>query len=126
MSRKASAAIRRFCLDCQGGHAPSVRDCTDGQCILYPVRHAPANDSETPAPPLPPAADGHIRPVRLIRLFCLACAGSRQEVRVCDARQACALWSFRFGVSPSTFKRVSARRQFYRSLLLLPGLEGKR
>ena len=120
MSHKASLAIRRFCLDCQGGHAPSVRDCADGQCILYPVRHAPGDEPETSA--LPSMAGGHIRPVRLIRLFCLVCAGNRQEVRSCDAREGCALWSFRFGVSPSTFKRVTARRQFRRALLTLPGL----
>lgn len=121
MPRKASMAIRRFCLDCQGGHPPSVRDCADGECILFPLRHGPANEPASPLASSPDAA-GQTPPVRLIRLFCLVCSGNRREVRTCDARDACALWSFRFGVSPSTFKRVTARRQFRRSLLTLPGL----
>lgn len=132
MSHKASKAIRRFCLDCQGGHVPSVRACADVSCVLYPLRHGDEAEDERegavspagiPAPeggePPQPEAD---RPVRRIRLFCLGCAGSRKDVRICDAGQDCALWSFRFGVSPATFKRVVARRQRWRTELTLPGL----
>ena len=124
-------AIRRFCLDCQGGHAPSVRACADNACVLHPLRHGLiAVDQEClPQCALPglaqTASSKHAddcRPVRLIRLFCLACAGNRREVRVCDAKEACALWSFRFGVPPATFKRVVARRQRWRRTLTLPGL----
>ena len=126
MSHKASKAIRRFCLDCQGGHVPSVRACADVSCVLYPLRHGDEAEEEREgavpleedAPPQPEAD----RPVRRIRLFCLGCAGSRQDVRTCDAGQDCALWSFRFGVLPATFKRVVARRQRWRTELTLPGL----
>lgn len=153
----ARKAIRRFCLDCQGGYAPSVRDCADAACVFHPLRHGfRAQDrpggtppAEEPLPgllpsllpcdqPLASAPSGPLtpdraagpeqeeagRPVRLIRLFCLVCAGNRQDVRACDAGQVCALWSFRFGVSPGTFKRVVARRRLWRSRLPLPGLPG--
>ena len=169
MSDNARKAIRRFCLDCQGGHVPSVRACADAACILYPLRHgagaeealqgggertpppagapprAPLREMISPGPPrslLPfachpasaragalsggqaatPEQEGASRPARLIRLFCLTCAGNRQDVRACDAKGSCALWSFRFGVSPATFKRVVIRRQLWRSRLSLPGL----
>ena len=132
MSHKASKAIRRFCLDCQGGHVPSVRTCADAACVLYPLRHGDEAEEERErtatcegaaasgggAPARPEAG----RPVRRIRLYCLGCAGSRQDVRACDAGQDCALWSFRFGVSPATFKRVVVRRQRWRTELTLPGL----
>lgn len=180
MSPNARKAIRRFCLDCQGGHALSVRACADVVCILYPLRHGVGTEeaaqggeertplaippslcpqdgvvpttepsdkvsAETPRPlhsllpfachpasaqagALPsdqaamPEQEEASRPARLIRLFCLTCAGNRQDVRVCDAKASCALWSFRFGVSPATFKRVVVRRQLWRSRLSLPGL----
>ena len=126
MSHKASKAIRRFCLDCQGGHVPSVRACADALCVLYPLRHGDEAEDEREGSASPGenalAEAKADRPVRRIRLFCLGCAGSRQEVRACDARQDCALWSFRFGVCPATFKRVVARRQRWRTELTLPGL----
>ena len=131
MSNTARKAIRRFCLDCQGGYSPSVRACADVVCVLHPLRQGSvgADQEEHPQcalPGLPQTlspefADGS-RPERVIRLFCLACAGNRQEVRSCDAKETCALWSFRFGVSPATFKRVVARRQRWRTTLTLPGL----
>lgn len=153
MPDKAARALRRFCLDCQGGHPPSVSACADTACLLYPWRRyrVPPARSGTgtktcPAAPLPgleglpgdpgkrreslspeqaivqddtPAGDA---PVRAIRRFCLACAGSRREVRECDAKEACPLWSYRFGVLPSTFKRVVARMKRKRMELTLPGL----
>ena len=194
MSFNARKAIRRFCLDCQGGHALSVRVCADADCVLYSLRHgtgteealqgggasappaagalpqqlrgtaelkagsiAPAPEGQGPGiakstppgetispgslhsllsvdrcptptrPSLPPdqgvtPEQVEAGPARLIRRFCLACAGNRQDVRACDAKASCALWSFRFGVSPATFKRVVVRRQLWRSRLSLPGL----
>lgn len=59
--------------------------------------------------------------LRAIRRFCLACGGNRTDVRSCDAKDACPLWSYRFGVLPSTFKRVVARRRRSRTELALPG-----
>lgn len=111
MPDKASRALRRFCLDCQGGYVPSVSACKDVSCIFFPYRR-----------PAPEAAAPGERPLRLIRRFCLDCAGSRREARECDARERCSLWSFRFGVLPSTFKRVVARWRKRRSELTLPGL----
>jgi hypothetical protein len=115
MPDKASRALRRFCLDCQGGHVPSVSACKDTSCLLFPYRRrdvsegAAENDFASPA-------------LRVIRRFCLDCAGNRREVRECDARENCSLWSYRFGVQPATFKRVIARRKKKRGELRLPGL----
>lgn len=158
MPDKAAQALRRFCLECQGGHVPSVSACADADCLLYPWRRykVPAQKGGTggdscPAVPLPgpagpadaagetgesgmaenpPASDGATvllspgggTPVRAIRRFCLACAGSRGEVRECDAKASCPLWSFRFGVLPATFKRVIVRMKKKREELTLPGL----
>ena len=111
MQSKPARALRRFCMDCQGGYSASVQDCQDLSCQLYIYRLCTLQ-------PLPDDA----RPLRAIRRHCLFCAGSRQDVRACDAGQDCALWSFRFGVSPATFKRVVVRRQRWRTELTLPGL----
>lgn len=109
---KALKAIRRFCLDCQGGSAPAVRDCQDHECPLFSLRLATIE-------PLPEDT----APLRIIRAHCLDCAGSRRDARNCDAREACPLWSYRFGVLPATFKRVAARRKKARETLLLPGFQ---
>lgn len=182
MSDKPLRALRRFCLECQGGHPPSVTACKDVGCLLYGYRRqqglsdgaASVSDDALVGPSalsgpdpscgsdyaasglaamarerggsasVPDAAlsgvgaavpdhdeavserpeDGRCsdRPVRVIRRFCLLCGGSRGEVRACDARDACPLWSYRFGVLPATFKRVLARQRRSRSELTLPGL----
>ena len=127
MPDTARKAIRRFCLDCQGGYAPSVRACLDTVCVLHSLRHGIGTDEASPPKPAlsdqaEPMQAERIRPVRLIRLFCLICAGNRREVRICDAKGRCAHCSFRFGVLPATFKRVVARRQRWRTTLTLPGL----
>ena len=135
MSHSAHKAVRRFCLDCQGGHVPSVRDCTDALCVLHTLRHGPAVEpegalaaeanpdaEETAAESAKVITKENTGPVRRIRHICLGCAGSRQEVRACDAKENCALWSFRFGVLPATFKRVVGRRRRWRESLPLPGL----
>ena len=111
MPEKAARVLRRFCLDCQGGHVPSVSACRDGACLFYSYRRLNLPECVPPEPAL-----------RVIRRFCLDCAGSRREVRECDARDSCSLWSYRFGVLPSTFKRVIARRRRKRMELTLPGL----
>lgn len=49
--------------------------------------------------------------LRAIRRQCVACAGSPAEVRACAAREDCALWSYRFGVRPRTYREV--RRRFF-------------
>ncbi len=90
-------AVRRFCLECQGGTTVFVRACSDTVCPLYAFRLRPEEmDSQT-------------RPLRAIRQYCLTCAETRQDIRKCDAKTDCPLWSYRFGVLPSTFRRVVAR-----------------
>lgn len=170
---KTIRAIRRFCLDCQGGVAREVRLCPDTGCGLYawrlagiladmaaggkrrasdnhdhgdhdpdghgpenrgldaaPVAGLPAGSSadQSAADPLPGALPliaqtlPDERPVRAIRRYCVACCGGeRSEVRTCDARDRCALWSYRFGVLPETYRRVKARLTGPRALVL-PGL----
>ncbi|MDE7242199.1 hypothetical protein [Desulfovibrio sp.] len=107
--RSAPLAARRFCLDCQGASPGAVRSCADGDCPLWRWR----------LPHLPPAG-GNARAagaalsravLRAIRRQCLACAGSRWDVRACAAREDCALWSYRFGVRPRTYREV--RRRFF-------------
>ena len=123
MADKPLRALRRFCLDCQGGHPPSVAACKDADCLLFAMRR-PAGAAADPLADAPCDEEDSFpeRPLRVIRRFCLACGGSRTEVRTCDARDACPLWSYRFGVLPATFKRVLARQRRSRSELLLPGL----
>lgn len=118
MPDNASRALRRFCLDCQGGHVPSVNTCRDASCIFFPYRRL----GEGRGAGTEDVGAGE-RALRLIRRFCMSCAGSRREVRECDAKENCSLWSFRFGVLPATFKRVIARRRKKRSELTLPGLK---
>lgn len=154
-------AIRRFCLECQGGAAREVRRCPDLDCALRIWRMAGARGTEQPGqvegcigagcpasvapgavaaaaaaavengaaareavvPPecVPPGNEGEVvPPLRAIRRFCLHCCGFRDAIRGCDARDACALWSYRFGVRPETYRRVKAR--FYGTRpLVLPG-----
>ena len=62
-------------------------------------------------------------PIRTVRRFCMACcANLRAEVRACAAREDCALWSYRFGCTPETWRRVKNRRSSPRPLLL-PGFK---
>lgn len=125
MADKAEWALRRFCLECQGGDAPSVAACADRDCLLFDLRPRPAGadcGAADGAGGAEPALRPANAPARAIRRFCLVCAGSRREVRHCDAGKTCALWSFRFGVHPATFKRVLARRKKSRGSLSLPGL----
>ncbi|MDL2216947.1 hypothetical protein LJB81_04385 [Desulfovibrio sp. OttesenSCG-928-M14] len=50
MADKAQWAIRRFCLECQGGDAQAVADCVDSRCFLYPFR---LNRADIASPPHP-------------------------------------------------------------------------
>lgn len=62
-------------------------------------------------PPLGPKAREAQRRVllRAVRRHCLSCAASREDVRVCAAREQCGLWSYRFGVRPETYRSVRER-----------------
>ena len=94
---KAIAAIRSFCFACQGRSAARILACADADCPLHALRLAGED-----------ALNGE--PLRAIRRYCLVCCGGeRREVRSCAAREGCALWSYRFGVSPAVYRRVKAR-----------------
>ena len=120
-------SVRRFCLDCQGGSARAVRACADALCPLRAWRLPPAEEEGTvpDGGRLLPAPAGRMSPrshaaLRAVRRQCLLCAGSPADVRACRARDDCALWSYRFGVRPDTYRSV--RRRFFapKLLTLLP------
>ncbi len=98
--------IRRFCLECQGGSARSVRACGDSQCPLWEWRLFLQEKNGFPA-----VKESSRQALRAIRRQCMYCAGARGEVRSCVAREGCVLWSFRFGVRPVTYLEV--RRRFF-------------
>ena len=107
--RSAALAARRFCLDCQGASPGAVRGCADPACPLWQWRLPPASRG---AAATDGACSGMTRAVlRAIRRQCVTCAGSRGDVRSCTAREDCALWSYRFGVRPRTYREV--RRRFF-------------
>ena len=101
---KTLAAIRGFCFACQGRSAARVNACADTDCPLHAFRLGGEDLLEN-------------GPLRAVRRYCLiCCGGERRETRSCAARHGCALWSYRFGVSPCVYRRVKARffapRQF--------------
>jgi hypothetical protein len=109
---KPLRAVRRFCLDCQGGLPVPVRECADAECALFPWRLAEAIAVHPE----------YGRVIRGIRRYCFACAGSRAEIRRCDAGDGCSLYPYRFGVAPETYRRVMERIRNPKELWL-PGLE---
>lgn len=102
------AAIRQFCLECQGNSSRSVRQCADEDCPLWGWRMAAIEADSRPEWHGP---DAPRRALRVIRGQCMMCAGSRADVRQCAAREDCVLWRYRFGVRPQTYKEV--RRRFF-------------
>ncbi|MCC8194158.1 MAG: hypothetical protein LIP28_05895 [Deltaproteobacteria bacterium] len=112
---KVVRAVRRFCLDCQGGQTSLVRECAEEDCPLHPWR----------LPDAAPYDEAHGRVLRAVRRHCLNCAGDRKEARSCDAEDSCPLWAYRFGVHPVTYKRVSLRVRAPKDLFL-PGFEARK
>ncbi len=131
--------IRRFCLDCQGNSSPEIQQCRDTECHLWPLRlgkvksHAAtatlstAHGENIDPKTLDTIGEGihsvlfEKKPLRVVRSHCLACAGHRSDVRACTAKEQCPLWSLRFGVYPSTYKRVKARLAQGKRLSLFEG-----
>ena len=122
-------AIRSFCFACQGRSAARVNACDDVCCPLHRCRlgekSAPGqvfgeqNSGEQDFEEQNCAKQDFApeNPLRVVRRYCLiCCGGERREVRSCAAKDGCALWSYRFGVSPRVYRRVKARffapRQF--------------
>ena len=77
------AAIRQFCLECQGNSSRSVRQCADEDCPLWGWRMAAIEAEGRPEWHGP---DAPRRALRVIRGQCMMCAGSRADVRQCAAR----------------------------------------
>lgn len=105
--RSAPLAARRFCLECQGASSVAVRLCADESCPLFDWRLPECSKA---GEPLGQSPKWRLL-LRAIRRQCLACAGKPCEVRVCAARETCALWSYRFGVRPRTY--IEVRRRFF-------------
>ena len=78
------AAIRQFCLECQGNSSRSVRQCADEDCPLWGWRMAAIEADSRPEWHGP---DAPRRALRVIRGQCMMCAGSRADVRQCAARE---------------------------------------
>lgn len=119
-------AIRRFCLECQGKMSLRVLKCSDISCPLYALRLGPErrtpvlSDLELGQPAKTHISDEH--PARAIRRYCMTCCGGiRSEVRTCEARENCALWLFRHGVTPEKRKEVLLRLSSQKQLWL-PGI----
>lgn len=83
---------------------PSGSELVDGLPLSGP-------EPKDGLPPLGPKAREAQRRVllRAVRRHCLSCAASREDVRVCAAREQCGLWSYRFGVRPETYRSVRER-----------------
>ena len=71
--KELSKVVRKLCLCCQGQSWKLVRECAQKGCSLHVFRNGAADDDV-----LRPALDA----------FCLACAGSPEEVLHCPAGQA--------------------------------------
>ena len=105
--RKISAleAIRRFCVQCEGGSPTSVTECLYKACPFYAYRLGVA----LPA--------GKHRPLKAIRTFCLEeCqAGNQGQVEGCQGDTAaagpCPAFPFRMGKSPNVTAGTRAKRR---------------
>ncbi len=99
--------IRRFCMQCQGNSSAEVRNCKDDACILWLWREAYTQNEQDS---LLEQSDNKQRlALRQVRRHCLTCAEHRTDVRACTAKEDCPLWSLRFGVYPTTYRRVKER-----------------
>jgi hypothetical protein len=109
MRRTPVDAIRQHCLvSCMNGHRSHVRECARIECPLHGFRMRKPDEAG--------------RPLRIIRRFCLECAGGdRALIRSCLEKESCPLWSHRFGVTQRTLRRM-AERTAQQKQLRLPGL----
>lgn len=101
-------AIHKHCRECMGG---SMDECTSPLCGLYPfnpsapkirtVWHTVRKDGF--------GAEKNVKltPLRAIRHQCTECYGFdkfRHQIQTCPSKK-CPLWSFRFGVLPTTAQK---------------------
>lgn len=95
-------AIRKFCLDCEGGNPDGVVDCLNRECPFHPYRSGKRTDAPKGRPALVRVIKGYCHE------YCQAGAG-RQEVMTCagnvpaipEAMPPCPLYPFRLGVNPN-------------------------
>jgi len=91
-------AIRKTCLLCQGNSRKLVAECCDETCPLHPYRFGTIpQGTVTPLP-------------KIIRKFCLRCAGSAPEANACKGgtpvatMTPCYLHPYRKGRMPALKK----------------------
>ena len=101
----ALEAIRKFCLQCQGGVSANVTECQHTACPFYAYRLGVA----LPA--------GKHRPLKTIRAYCVEeCqAGNQGQVDDCQGDTAaagpCPAFLFRMGKSPNVTAGTREKRR---------------
>lgn len=101
----ALEAIRKFCLQCQGGVSANVTECQHTACPFYAYRLGVA----LPA--------GKHRPLKTIRAYCVEeCqAGNQGQVDDCQGDTAaagpCPAFPFRMGKSPNITAGTREKRR---------------
>ncbi|NCB23828.1 MAG: hypothetical protein EOM56_13560 [Deltaproteobacteria bacterium] len=101
----ALEAIRKFCLQCQGGVSANVTECQYTACPFYAYRLGVA----LPA--------GKHRPLKTIRAYCVEeCqAGNQGQVEGCQGDTAvagsCPVFLFRMGKSPNVTTETREKRR---------------
>ena len=113
MKRSPLAAIRRFCIQCQGDSFLAVTECNDTTCPFHEYRHGVALEK------------GRHSPTKACRSFCheqcQAGAGT-EEVRTCGGDTAflgpCPVFPFRMGTNPNISRetREKARQRELKKL----------
>lgn len=69
MQKDLTRVVRGLCLRCQGRSWRQVRGCAEAACSLHAVR----------------IGEGDAGLGAAVRAFCLACAGSEEDVATCSA-----------------------------------------
>lgn len=101
----ALEAIRKFCLQCQGGVFANVTECQHAACPIYSYRLGV---------PLPA---GKHRPLKTIRTYCVEeCqAGNQGQADDCQGDTAaagpCPVFPFRMGKSPNVTAETREKRR---------------
>lgn len=58
-----------------------------------------------------------LTPIRAIRLKCLDCCGTANEIKLCTCK-TCTLWPYRFGKRPKNDEELEAMRTFEKSVAI--------
>ena len=89
--------IRRFCMECMVNQHTQIADCPSTRCLFYPYRMGTMPDEKPKYTPL-----------KSIRLYCLECVGTSDEVKKCTMGKTiqvpngrkipkCPIFDYRFG-----------------------------